>query len=64
MFLLVELHVFLVLGIGGSRGYHAEYLLTSFVPVQITDGDLMELIRKNVKLTIPYAGAFLKRDDR
>lgn len=32
--------------------------------MQITDKDLMELIRKNIKLTIPYAGAFLKRDDR
>ena len=32
--------------------------------MQITDVDLMELIRKNIKLTIPYAGAFLKRDDR
>ena len=31
--------------------------------MQITDVDLMELIRKNIKLTIPYAGAFLKRDD-
>ena len=34
------------------------------MPLQVTDADLMELIRTNVKLTIPYAGAFLKKDDR
>ena len=34
------------------------------MPLQITDTDLMELIRTNVKLTIPYAGAFLKKEDR
>ena len=39
------------------------YLLCT-TPLQIADVDLMELIRTNVKLTIPYAGAFLKKDDR
>ena len=38
--------------------------LVCTVPLQVTDADLMELIRTNVKLTIPYAGAFLKKDDR
>lgn len=38
--------------------------LCSDLYVQVTDKDLMDLIRKNIKLTIPYAGAFLKRDDR
>ena len=39
-------------------------IMLMHTPLQITDTDLMELIRANVKLTIPYAGAFLKKEDR
>ncbi len=31
---------------------------------QISDKELMKLIRQKVKLDMPYAGAFLKKDDR
>ena len=31
---------------------------------QISDAQLMKLIRRKVKLALPYAGAFLKKDDR
>ena len=37
------------------------HIMLMHMPLQITDTDLMELIRANVKLTIPYAAAFLKR---
>lgn len=38
--------------------------LSSFLHLQIYDKDLMKLIRQKVKLMQPYAGAFLKKDDR
>ena len=31
---------------------------------QISDRQLMKLIRRKVRLALPYAGAFLKKDDR
>lgn len=31
---------------------------------QITDKELKSLIRTKCKMALPYAGAFLKRDDR
>ena len=31
---------------------------------QVSDKELMNLIRQKVKLALPYAGAFLKKDDR
>ena len=43
--------------------------VASFVSVprlssQVSDKELMNLIRQKVKLALPYAGAFLKKDDR
>lgn len=33
-------------------------------PLQISDKDLIKLVRQKVKLAMPYAGAFVKKDDR
>lgn len=39
------------------------YLLHVMTP-QVKNKDLMELLRRKVRLAQPYAGVFMKRDDR
>lgn len=38
--------------------------IETFSPIQISDAQLMNLLRRKVRLALPYAGAFLKKDDR
>ena len=44
--------------------YVPKNLIFNFFLSQISDKDLMKLVRQKVKLAMPYAGAFLKKDDR
>ena len=44
--------------------FHDNVNLAPPTGYQISDVQLMKLIRRKVKLAMPYAGAFLKKDDR